>query len=101
MTYTRPQALILTQRLSEPPRLIHILAGPRQVGKSTLVQQVLHRRPVGSYRLLGVEALAPRQAAAGGTWVAAQWAAGERGGGPPPHRAILAAQAELVEAARA
>lgn len=77
MTYTRPQALILTQRLSEPPRLIHILAGPRQVGKSTLVQQVLHRRPVGSYRLLDVEALAPRQAAAGGTWIADQWALAE------------------------
>jgi predicted AAA+ superfamily ATPase len=77
MPYTRPQALTLTQRLSEPPRLIHILAGPRQVGKSTLVQQVLHRRPVGSYRLLDVEALAPRQAAAGGTWIADQWALAE------------------------
>lgn len=77
MPYIRPQAFTLTQRLSEPPRLIHILAGPRQVGKSTLVQQVLHRRPVGSYRLLDAEALAPRQAAAGGAWIAEQWALAE------------------------
>ncbi len=77
MPYTRPQADTLTQRLSEPPRLIHILAGPRQVGKSTLVQQVLHARPVGSYRMLDAEALAPSGTDPGGAWITEQWAQAE------------------------
>lgn len=73
MTYIRPQAAILTSRLAEQPRHIHILAGPRQVGKSTLVQQVLRKRPIGSYRMLDAEALAPSQAAPGSRWITEQW----------------------------
>ena len=38
--YRRPQATILAERLAEPRRFLHVVAGPRQVGKSTLVQQV-------------------------------------------------------------
>lgn len=77
MPYTRPQAAILTSRLAEQPRHIHILAGPRQVGKSTLVQQVLNRRPIGSYRMLDAEALAPNQAEPGARWIAEQWISAE------------------------
>lgn len=35
------------RRLAEPPRFLQVLAGPRQVGKTTLVRQVLkeHKAP--------------------------------------------------------
>jgi predicted AAA+ superfamily ATPase len=38
--FRRPQAATLAGRLAEPRRLLQVVAGPRQVGKSTLVQQV-------------------------------------------------------------
>ena len=34
-------AALLARRLAEPRRFLHVVAGPRQVGKATLVQQVL------------------------------------------------------------
>jgi uncharacterized protein len=74
MPYIRPQAATLVRRLSEPPRVIQILAGPRQVGKSTLVQQVLRARPVGSYRMLDVQGIAPSRFDLGGAWINDQWA---------------------------
>ena len=40
MAFSRPYAAILTRRLAEPRRFIQVVAGPRQVGKTTLVQQV-------------------------------------------------------------
>lgn len=40
-SYTRPMAKLLTQRLGEPRRFIQVVSGPRQVGKTTLVRQVL------------------------------------------------------------
>lgn len=39
--YRRPQAATLLKRLDEPVRWINIVAGPRRVGKTTLVRQVL------------------------------------------------------------
>lgn len=38
--FQRPQGTVLAERLAEPRRFLHVVAGPRQVGKSTLVQQV-------------------------------------------------------------
>ena len=38
--YRRPQGAVLAERLAEPRRFLQVVAGPRQVGKSTLVQQV-------------------------------------------------------------
>lgn len=38
--YQRPQGAVLARRLAEPRRFLQVVAGPRQVGKSTLVQQV-------------------------------------------------------------
>ena len=38
--FRRPQGTVLAERLAEPRRFLHVVAGPRQVGKSTLVQQV-------------------------------------------------------------
>ena len=40
MPYQRPQFQTLIGRLAEPRRFIQVVAGPRQVGKTTLVQQV-------------------------------------------------------------
>lgn len=39
--YIRNQYNILCERIGEPRKFMQVLAGPRQVGKSTLVQQVL------------------------------------------------------------
>jgi serine/threonine-protein kinase len=39
--FQRIQARTLAARLAEPRRHLHVVAGPRQVGKTTLVQQVL------------------------------------------------------------
>ncbi len=41
MTFIRPHAAVLRQRLSESPVFLIVLAGPRQVGKSFMVRQVL------------------------------------------------------------
>jgi predicted AAA+ superfamily ATPase len=38
--YQRPHADRLAKRLAEPRRFLQVVAGPRQAGKSTLVQQV-------------------------------------------------------------
>lgn len=40
-TFRRPQADLFAARLREPRRFIQVVAGPRQVGKTTLVQQVV------------------------------------------------------------
>ena len=44
--FRRPQAAELARRLREPRRFLQVVAGPRQVGKSTLVQQVVARAKV-------------------------------------------------------
>ena len=38
--FRRPQATVLAEQLAQPRRFLHVVAGPRQVGKSTLVQQI-------------------------------------------------------------
>ena len=42
-TYERPHGRTLLARLREEPRWLTIITGPRQTGKTTLVQQVLRR----------------------------------------------------------
>ena len=39
--YRRPVADVLAHRLDEPRRFIQVVAGPRQVGKTTLIRQIL------------------------------------------------------------
>ena len=39
--FVRDQGRVLAARLAEPRRFIQVVAGPRQVGKTTLVRQVL------------------------------------------------------------
>ena len=43
MPFYRSQVQALCERLEEPPRFITIVAGPRQVGKTTLVRQALEK----------------------------------------------------------
>ena len=49
MKFSRLQLNILAARLDDLPRHIQILAGPRQVGKTTLILQLLGKREPGTY----------------------------------------------------
>ena len=49
MEFKRSQFTEITQRINEPKRFIQVLAGPRQVGKSTLMDQVLAVCPLPYY----------------------------------------------------
>ena len=56
MIYERPHAKTLTARLSEPVRRMIIVAGPRQVGKTTMVRSTLEKTRAGSsYRYFSVD----------------------------------------------
>lgn len=66
--YSRPQAALLKRRLAEPRRFIQVVAGPRQVGKTTLVQQV-----VGASALRARYASADEPTLRGQEWIAQQW----------------------------
>lgn len=68
MTYQRPQADALASRLSEPRRFPQVVAGPRQVGKTTLVQQVVEASGLPT-RFASADAPTLRGAA----WIAQQW----------------------------
>ena len=74
--YRRPHAAVLARRLAEPRRFIQVVAGPRQVGKTTLVQQVAEAagRPVQF-------ASADEPTLRGPQWVAQQWEAARLMGG--------------------
>ena len=80
--FRREYADTLAQRLDEPRRFVQVLAGPRQVGKTTMVHQVL-----GAFAGRSVFASADEPTLRGTAWVAAQWdrarlvakAAGKRG----------------------
>ena len=66
--FQRPQSVVLAARLAEPRRFIQVVAGPRQVGKSTLVQQVTEglAMPVR-------QASADEPTLRGAEWIAQQW----------------------------
>ena len=68
--FRRPQAAVLTARLNEPRRFIQVVAGPRQVGKSTLVQQA-----AGQLAVPVRYASADEPTLRGGDWIAQQWEA--------------------------
>lgn len=46
MEYIRSQYAVLKSRLEEPRKFIQVIAGPRQVGKSTMVTQVLRDQQI-------------------------------------------------------
>src|SRR6266704_3296502 len=68
--FQRPYAALLARRLREPRRFIQIVAGARQVGKTTLVQQVCEAAglPVRF-------ASADEPTLRGAGWIAQQWEA--------------------------
>jgi len=68
--FRRPQATELARRLAEPRRFIQIVAGARQVGKTTLVQQVTEAAKVPVRY-----ASADEPTLRGAEWIAQQWEA--------------------------
>ena len=43
MSYERAQKSILTSRLREPRKFIQVVYGPRQVGKTTMIMQLVNQ----------------------------------------------------------
>lgn len=68
--FLRPQSAVLARRLAEPRRFIIVVAGPRQVGKTTLVRQV-----VEASGLLNRYASADEPTLRGAPWLEQQWEA--------------------------
>ena len=66
--YRRPAFATLLARVREPRRFIQVLAGPRQVGKTTLAKQVIDALAVSSHMVSADEpALRDRD------WLIQQW----------------------------
>ena len=70
MSYRRPQAAALAERLAGPRRHLQVVAGPRQVSKTTLVQQV-----VEAVGLPARSASADEPTLRGPQWIEQQWQA--------------------------
>ncbi len=68
--FQRPQTAVLAERLAEPRRFVQVVAGPRQVGKSTLVQQVTAELDV-PVRYVSADEPTLR----GADWINQQWEA--------------------------
>lgn len=83
--FVRPLAALLARRLAEPRRFLNVVAGPRQVGKTTLVRQVVAASGRPS-RYVSADEPTLR----GPTWIEQQWEAA-REEIPPgrPREAIL------------
>ena len=69
--YQRTLFQKLVERLREPRRFIQVLAGPRQVGKTTAVRQVLESLGIPFHYASADEPLLH-----GRTWVEQQWEIG-------------------------
>ena len=54
-SYQRPESETLHERLRETPRFLIIVAGPRQVGKTTMVRDVLLNHPPERYSFVAVD----------------------------------------------
>jgi predicted AAA+ superfamily ATPase len=66
--FQRDYAAVLASRLGEPRRFLQVVAGPRQVGKTTLVEQVL-----AAFDRPSVFVSADEPALRDTAWLAAQW----------------------------
>jgi predicted AAA+ superfamily ATPase len=76
-SFRRPQGSELARRLAEPRRFIQVVAGARQVGKTTLVQQV-----TGDLRIPVRFASADEPTLRGSGWIGEQWEAARLETGP-------------------
>ena len=68
LSYTRPHAEDLLRRLCEPRRFVQVVAGPRQVGKTTLSTHVAERSGL-PFRYASADEPTLR----GPEWIAQQW----------------------------
>jgi len=66
--YKRPQFKVLFDRLNEPRSFIQVISGPRQSGKTTLIDQALKELPIPSRY-----ASADATGAQGPAWLEQQW----------------------------
>ncbi len=66
--HQRPQLSLLTRRLQQPRRFLQVLAGPRQVGKTTLARQA-----IASFAGKSHYATADLPAAPDALWIEQQW----------------------------
>lgn len=70
--YLRAMTRELLRRLAEPPRLLQILMGPRQVGKTTSIEQSAQRLRRRKFTI--VSANADVLASPPGEWISQHWA---------------------------
>lgn len=70
--YLRSMTRELLRRLGEPPGLLQILMGPRQVGKTTAIEQAAQR--LRRRKFCVVSANADALASPPGEWIARHWA---------------------------
>lgn len=66
--YQRDLTTVLSKRLQEPRRFVQVITGPRQVGKTTAIQQVLAELAMPSHY-----AAADLPAPPATEWIAQQW----------------------------
>ena len=66
--YERVQKKLLEQRLQEPRRFIQVVYGPRQVGKTTMMRQLVEQVDIPVH-FVAADALGD----ADGVWIAQQW----------------------------
>jgi predicted AAA+ superfamily ATPase len=78
--YKRPTYQVLLKRLEEPRRFMQVLAGPRQVGKTTLVQQVQEDLQIPCQYASADEPVTKDR-----VWVEQQWDAARRFVSGPGH----------------
>lgn len=88
--YKRPQFENLAKRLREPRRFIQIVFGPRQVGKTTLVEQVQEavQQPF-------IFASADAEAQTDGLWITQQWERARLQAGQVPGQPVILALDEI------
>ena len=70
LVYSRPQVKELVRRLAEPRRFIQVVAGARQVGKTTLVGQAAQHSGIPTHY-----ASADEPTLRDAQWVEQQWEA--------------------------
>jgi uncharacterized protein len=66
--FERPHLQVFTKRIQEPRRFIQVLLGPRQVGKTTLIFQLLEKTKM-PHHFASADAIA----ASNITWLEQQW----------------------------